>query len=99
MKSVFAMIVITVGILMGSQASADQWTVRRATTSGACHVGKEPQQPTLGNILSTFADAKTACSDAQKRKVKTDNDTGNSTKCETYTTGAIDTCRKSDVTL
>ena len=57
MKTLSVTSFAALAILATSSAhAADQWTVRRATTSGACHVGKESQSPSLGNVLGTFAD-------------------------------------------
>lgn len=99
MQSAFAIVFFSMISPFGLANAADQWSVRRATMSGACHVGKEPQEPRLGTILSTKPDRKGACLDAQSRKASSDDDAGDTQKCQGYTTGAVNTCKTEGIDL
>jgi hypothetical protein len=100
MKTFSVVLLIALGIIAVSSAhAADQWTVRRASMSGACHVGKETQSPALGTVLSTSPDAKSACDDAKSRKAKSDSEAADKSKCLSYTNGTVDLCKKAAITL
>ena len=76
--------------------AADQWMVRRETSSGACHVQKRTASPLGADLAGPFDTRKDAC---LKAKDLYDPDGTNSSKCSTYGQGTIDGCKKEVVPL
>jgi hypothetical protein len=78
-------------------AAADDWVLRRQTTSGACHVQSTTVRPTLGNDLAgPYKSRKDACA---KAKELYDSSATDSKKCASYGGGTVDACSKESVSL
>jgi hypothetical protein len=99
MKTLALINLAALTILATSSAYADdQWSIRRATTSGACHIGKEPQDGKLGDKLTSLKDVKSACDEANTRRAKSD-EAADTKKCQGYTQGAVRLCKDAGVKL
>jgi hypothetical protein len=78
-------------------ALADDWMVRRQTTSGVCHVQTTTVRPTLGNDLAgPYKNRKDACT---KAKDLYDSSATDSKKCASYGGGTVEACSKENVSL
>lgn len=76
--------------------AADQWMVRRETSSGTCHVQIKTASPLGADLAGPFNSRKDAC---QKAKDLYDSDATDPNKCSGYGQGAIDGCKKDGVLL
>jgi hypothetical protein len=76
--------------------AADQWMVRRETSSGACHVQKKTASPLGVDLAGPFDSRKGAC---LKAKDLYDPDGTDSSKCFTYGQGTVDGCKNEAVPL
>lgn len=76
--------------------AADQWMVRRETSSGTCHVQIKTASPLGADLAGPFDTRKDACI---KAKDLFDPDATDPNKCFTYGQGTIDGCKKEAVVL
>ena len=76
--------------------AADQWMLRRETSSGACHVQKKTASPLGADLAGPFSTRKDAC---LKAKDLYDSDGTDSAKCSAYGQGTITGCKNESVTL
>lgn len=76
--------------------AADQWMLRRETSSGACHVQKKTASPLGADLAGPFDNRKDACNKASDLY---DADGTDSSKCSTYGQGTIGGCKNEGVTL
>ena len=71
--------------------------IARASTSGACHVQDEKSRPILGKPLAgKYAGVKAACDAA---KALYTDDPSDEKKCQDFTRGTMDACKKAKVEL
>lgn len=76
--------------------AADQWMVRRESSSGACHVQVKTASPLGADLAGPFDARKAAC---LKSKDRFDPDATDPNKCFTYGQGTVDGCKKEGVIL
>lgn len=79
-----------------ASASAADWQVRRATTSGVCSIQSSDSQPTLGQLLTSKPTKKEACEAAKSLKT---SDAADSSKCFDYTPNTRSFCQGQGVAL
>jgi hypothetical protein len=76
--------------------AADQWMVRRETSSGVCHLQKKTASLLGVNLAGPFDSRKGAC---LKAKDLYDPDGTDSSKCTTYGQGTIGGCKNEVILL
>lgn len=90
-----AFVAAAMALLPGTASAAD-WIIARASSSGACNVQEETSRPILGTPIGKFPTRKAACERAKALKSSDASDTG---KCYAYTRGAEQACRQDNVSL
>jgi len=88
-------LLIIIGV-PSSLFAADQWMVRRESSSGACHVQVKTASPLGADLAGPFDARKDAC---LKSKDLFDPDATDPSKCFTYGQGTVDGCKKEGVIL
>lgn len=75
---------------------ADEWMVRRQTTSGICHVQRKTASPLGADLAGPFATKKDACRRASELYDSSGTDTR---KCSGYGSGTVSACESDGVKL
>jgi hypothetical protein len=94
----FASAVIVAALLIGipTVAVAEEWVLRKETSSAICHVQKSTASPLGEDYHGPFPNRKAACEDA---KVSYDDSSTDKSKCIGYGRGTIDGCKVDGVSL
>lgn len=96
LKATIAQILLLPMGVSGPLLAADQWMVRRESSSGTCHVQIKTASPLGADLAGPFDTRKDAC---LKAKDLYDPGATESGKCFTYGQGTIDGCKKEAVPL
>ena len=83
-------------LISAGYARAEDWMVRRETSSGVCHVQRQTAASLGKDLSGPFSSRKAACEDAKKRfeAATTDRE-----KCGAYGNGTVTDCKSEDVAL
>lgn len=93
--SIAQVLLIPIG-MSAPLSAADQWMVRRESSSGVCHVQIKTASPLGADLAGPFDTRKDAC---LKAKDLYDPNATDSSRCFTYGQGSIDGCKKEAVPL
>jgi hypothetical protein len=95
-KRVIPMLLLLLVAFSAPLFAADQWMLRRETSSGVCHVQKKTASSLGADLAGPFNTRKDAC---LKAKDLYDSDGTGGAMCSGYGQGTITGCKNESVTL